>query len=489
MKKSIVSISLAVALMGGCASKPTISENEVFTQYPSVLEASKLIEEANGDNLMFFSPEQMKETTRVYEAALNDAKAGKANAKTLAQEAVARAKAARVQADSAKYTFEEVLLAREKALNVNARSVVVDEFAEAEKEFAKAIALLEVGQEERAKRDIDALKNQYLAIELNALKTNMLNVAQQAVAKAIKDDLDDVAPRTVAQAKDELELAVDTLEANRIDTVKANIHSNRAIWLIKQAEGIADIDAYFNNADFDNEQEILWYQDQLSDVVSPVNKDVQFNTTNKRVVAKLRQQLAALVNENTRLLANLDASKMQIKTITSESQSKQNKLERDNAQAIMQAKLQRDKELAEKAANDQRFAVVQSMFAEEEATVYRQRDNVLIRAHGFSFKSGGSQIESSNFVMLNKISDAIKRFPDANVVISGHTDSTGSPEINQSLSQARAEVVANFITQVSEIDTDKVTFLGHGEDKPVATNDTVDGRAQNRRVEILIVNK
>lgn len=489
MKKSIISISLAIALLSACATSPMISESDIFEQYPNVREANMLLAKANGDNLAFYAPEQMKEARRVYETALKDAKAGKSNVRDLAEEAVARTKAARVQSDKAKYTFEAVLLAREKAIAVNASNVAPKEFAEAEENFSKAIATLELGQEAKAKKDIEALKNQYLAIELNALKKNMLSFAQQAVAKAEKDDLDDVAPRTIAQAKDELKLAKDTLEANRTDTSKANIHSNRAIWLIKQAEGIADINAYFKNADFDEEQKILWYQEQLSSVVSPMNPEVQFNNTNKEVVANLRQQLSAIVSNNQALEANLNQAEMAVKQITAESETKQTQLQRDNSEALMQAKLQRERELAAKQADDERFAAVQSMFTEDEATVYRQRDNVLIRAQGFSFKSGGSEIESSNFVMLNKITDAIKRFPNATVVVSGHTDAVGSAELNMTLSKARAETVANFITQVSDIDNDKVTFTGYGKDKPVASNETPEGRAQNRRVEILIVNK
>lgn len=489
MKKSIISISLAVVLLGGCASSTSISESDIFAKYPNAKEANMLLEKANADDLAFFAPEQMKQAQRVYDNAMKDAKTGRADANELVSEALARTKAARVQSDKAKYTFEEVLLAREKALSVNASSVAPDEFKDAEETFAKAIAQLELGQEARAKKDIEAIKNQYLAIELKALKRNMLSFAQQAVAKAEKADLDDIAPRTIAQAKDELKLAVNTLEANRTDTAKANVHSNRAIWLVKQAEGIADINAYFDNADFDEEQKILWYQEQLSSVVSPMNQSVQFNTTNKEVVASLRQQLSVLVGSNETLTAKLSDAQMQAQEMATASQTRATKLERDAADALMQAKLQREKEIAAKKADDARFAAVQSMFTEQEATVYRQRDNVLIRAQGFSFKPGASEIESSNFIMLNKITDAIKRFPNANVVVSGHTDSTGSAELNLSLSKARAEVVANFITQVSEIDSNKVTFNGFGKDKPVASNETPEGRAENRRVEILIVNK
>jgi outer membrane protein OmpA-like peptidoglycan-associated protein len=489
MKKTMISLSLAMVLMGGCASKSSISEADIFTQYPIVSQASTLIQNAKTDNLAFYAPQQMIEAQRVYDSALKDAKAGKANAAELASEAIARVQAARTQANEAKYTFEQVVAAREKAMMANAASVAPDEFKKAEDSFAKAISLLEFGEDDRAIRDIEAIKNQYLAIELQAVKKNMLSIAQEAVAMADKANLDDVAPRTFAKAKDELKLAVNTLEADRTDTAKANVHSNRAIWLIKQAQGIVDINAYFDNADFDEEQKILWYQEQLSTVVAPFNESVQFNNSNKEVVAGLRQQASSIMNRNSALMAQLDNAQAQVQNITAEAQTIQNSLQRDNEQALMQAKMQREKEIAAKQADDERFADVQSMFTEQEASVYRQRDDVLIRAQGFSFKPGGSEIESSNFVMLNKITDAIKRFPNATVVVSGHTDSTGSSELNLELSKARAQVVANFITQVSDIEDSRVTSTGFGKEKPVASNETVEGRAENRRVEILIVNK
>ena len=120
--------------------------------------------------------------------------------------------------------------------------------------------------------------------------------------------------------------------------------------------------------------------------------------------------------------------------------------------------------------------------------IYRQVDDVLIRAHGFMFKSGNSEIDSSNFALLNKITQAIAKFENANIVISGHTDSTGSDEKNMSLSQQRAEKVAQFLAQVGRISPNKIEHKGFGESRPVASNETDEGRASNRRVEILIKN-
>ena len=79
-------------------------------------------------------------------------------------------------------------------------------------------------------------------------------------------------------------------------------------------------------------------------------------------------------------------------------------------------------------------------------------------------------------------------FPDSKIRVSGHTDSTGSDAVNMKLSEERAGKVAKFLTEVGGIAADRITVNGYGESRPVASNETADGRAANRRVEILIEN-
>jgi OOP family OmpA-OmpF porin len=75
------------------------------------------------------------------------------------------------------------------------------------------------------------------------------------------------------------------------------------------------------------------------------------------------------------------------------------------------------------------------------------------------------------------------------VVVSGHTDSVGGNQVNQALSQKRAETVASFLEKVGGFDKTRLTAIGYGESRPVATNETAAGRATNRRIEVLIINE
>lgn len=87
---------------------------------------------------------------------------------------------------------------------------------------------------------------------------------------------------------------------------------------------------------------------------------------------------------------------------------------------------------------------------------------------------------------LDNAAEVLKKNPGVTVIVEGHTDADGSDESNQNLSQKRAESVMNYLTSHG-ISQDKVTAKGYGESKPIADNTTPEGKAQNRRVELTIV--
>lgn len=86
---------------------------------------------------------------------------------------------------------------------------------------------------------------------------------------------------------------------------------------------------------------------------------------------------------------------------------------------------------------------------------------------------------------LDKLVSVLKEYPDTNIEVQGHTDSKGSDTYNQGLSQRRASAVATYLRNRG-VNSSRITTKGYGETAPVATNDTDDGRAQNRRVNFLI---
>jgi outer membrane protein OmpA-like peptidoglycan-associated protein len=101
----------------------------------------------------------------------------------------------------------------------------------------------------------------------------------------------------------------------------------------------------------------------------------------------------------------------------------------------------------------------------------------------FDFDS--SVLKVSSQAQLRKMSEIFAKYPDTDIIISGHTDSRGSEDYNLKLSERRAQAVRDFLVDQG-IDAGRLTVHGYGELRPVASNDTEEGRSLNRRVEIQI---
>jgi len=81
---------------------------------------------------------------------------------------------------------------------------------------------------------------------------------------------------------------------------------------------------------------------------------------------------------------------------------------------------------------------------------------------------------------------ALREFPDQSVTITGHTDSRGDEDYNQELSQRRAEAVRDYLLANMSLSAALVTAKGYGESQPIASNDTDEGRAKNRRIDVRV---
>ena len=102
------------------------------------------------------------------------------------------------------------------------------------------------------------------------------------------------------------------------------------------------------------------------------------------------------------------------------------------------------------------------------------------------FDSGKSSFKSQSYPVLQSINDILKEYPNSNFMIEGHTDSDGSNALNQTLSENRAAAVRNYLVEKG-INTDRLRSTGFGETKPIASNRTSKGKAENRRVEVSLI--
>ena len=118
--------------------------------------------------------------------------------------------------------------------------------------------------------------------------------------------------------------------------------------------------------------------------------------------------------------------------------------------------------------------------------VARDGDNIrLVMPNSITFAVDQSNLNTSIYRTLNSVVKVLNEFVDTSLVVQGHTDSSGSESYNQDLSERRALSVSNYLLS-RQVESSRLQSVGYGETYPIATNATAEGRAQNRRVELLI---
>jgi outer membrane protein OmpA-like peptidoglycan-associated protein len=103
------------------------------------------------------------------------------------------------------------------------------------------------------------------------------------------------------------------------------------------------------------------------------------------------------------------------------------------------------------------------------------------------FESGKAELKSVSGRVLDQVAKLLAAYPQNRVKIEGHADSVGRADYNQKISEMRAKSVAEYLIEKCDIPKSRIETIGYGETKPIASNKTVQGRTQNRRVEIVIL--
>lgn len=143
--------------------------------------------------------------------------------------------------------------------------------------------------------------------------------------------------------------------------------------------------------------------------------------------------------------------------------------------------------LRRRLARERRIREVRGLFEGEEASVVVAGDTVELRLTGFAFEAGESELPADAGPLLTRVRSAIRAFPRAEIVVEGHTDARGDEARNRALSQERAIAVRDHLLLHLSISADRLSAVGRGETRPVASNDTEAGRRRNRRIEVMLV--
>ncbi|WP_321276867.1 OmpA family protein [Thiomicrorhabdus indica] len=110
---------------------------------------------------------------------------------------------------------------------------------------------------------------------------------------------------------------------------------------------------------------------------------------------------------------------------------------------------------------------------------------IQVQVKDVNFRSGSAQLDPYELQRLQPVLNALNRYPNTRVYVEGHTDSDGTHQYNQQLSENRAKTVAFYLMD-NGISRDRIITYGYGEERPIASNNTAEGKRLNRRVTFLI---
>ena len=436
-------------------------------------QADEALRAANEARANVLAPKSYAEAAEAYRSAEEKLRRGR-SIESIKSDLDDAAEALRYAVDAtrlANVTLTSAIQARNDAEAANAKTFAAEEWQRAEERFASAAGRLEDGNVNSAKSRAQDAEELFRAAELVAIKTNYLDETRRLIDQAKANRVDRYAPKTLSKAERLLNQAEAALNNNRYDTDEprslareAKYEAKHALYLARELKPVRDRDVSLEDLALANETSIVKIAGSL-DLVAEL--DEGFDAPTGAIIERIEtlQKDAYELSERRTQILDLEDEILRLED---------------------QLGTQSDR-LAAQEEQRRKFRQLEGLFEANEAQVFTQGQNVLIRPIGLVFASGSAQIETEYFPLLRKVQDSIRVFPDSQIIVEGHTDSFGADEQNLALSQARAEAVrAYLLANMRDLTEGDIKPVGFGESRPVANNETVEGRAKNRRIDVVI---
>jgi outer membrane protein OmpA-like peptidoglycan-associated protein len=271
------------------------------------------------------------------------------------------------------------------------------------------------------------------------------------------------------------------LSENRYDSDEPRNLAQEANYEARHALYLASVVESVDKEDKPLEDLLLASEQPLQNIAGSLDIRAQFDEGPSKATELILERIAAYQDSVQNLNSRLSAEGQQIASL----EARIAELEADLG-GVRQERSELAEAIAAQARLRERFARVEGMFSREEARVMREGNDVIVRLTGLTFASGTPVIEPQYFGLLTNVQRAIGEFPGSRVSIEGHTDSFGGDDQNLTLSQQRADAVRQYLLANMRLSPTLVDAVGYGETRPVASNETAEGRARNRRIEVII---
>ena len=447
-------------------------------------EATILLQDAEKVEAKLYSPNYFRKGYELYTKANQDFRDGKKleNIRKRLQEASIIFKKSIETTRLSKISLEEMTLSRNAAIQQQSIEWAPELFQKSEDLFRKAAEKVENGKTNDARKIAIEGSRSYRETELNAVKNRILNETWKSLKSCEQEEAGKYAPLSLDQATTLATKAEAILDQDRYDQENASNVAEKAAYEARHALFLAGVIKKLQEEKEEMETYLIDIENQFQSIASALNLELEYDGGFQgpafKVVGSILE-LNAKVKKQEDNIANL--SLMSDKLTGELDNLKSGQLKE------LSGKLSELEKIvdAERAAKE-RFQRVRGYFSPNEAKVIKEEKNVIIRLYGINFQSGRAIILPNYFPLLTKVNKAIEEFPNSFVRIEGHTDSRGGNAVNEKLSTDRANSVVQYILANSNKDRSNITGIGYGEDRPIASNDTEEGRSLNRRIDVVI---
>jgi len=445
------------------------------------------IDQARADRLDALSPTNFADAVEAYEAAAKDQERGRNPERVKAT--ITKATTALASANAAAATVQKELssslAAREDAITAEAPRFAGEAWQKAATRFNEAAIRVERDDLKNAQKRAAEAEVLLRDAELIAIKGKILNEARNLIAKADETEVQKLAPRTLQAAKRYLNDAEQEINRNRYDlavpknlAAQATYEARHALYLAQLIQTTLQKE---DDDQFGMEELFLSWEEPLKRIAGELEVQPRFDEGFLRPMQDMLERVQKQQSELRRLSQDVKDRDDQLASLNREMQRMEQRLGGVSEERIA---LQRRVDAQERLRAN--VASIETSFTPSEARVFRQGDDVVISLLGIAFPSGRSTIGDGNAPLLAKVQKALELFPEASIVVEGHTDSNGSDSANLILSQDRADAVKQYVVSNFGRNPERISSIGYGEARPVATNETAEGRARNRRIDLVI---
>ena len=446
-------------------------------------EADTAKEQAEQVQAELYSPNQFKSAMKYYKEAEEDYKKNKKP-----EEIQEKVKLSAVfflkSVESTKLfttNLSHCVSARNDALAAEAPQFRKKLWDEAESAFIKATEIMEEGNLDEARKKADEAERRFRQVELESIKANYLDETRNLL-QANEKELRRQTPFTFQKAHELANKAEKLLSENRYDTDEARQLAQEAKYEVLHSIYLSNKIEQMKDENIPIESILLDSETPLKQISDEFDLNPRFNKGFEEATTMIIEEIQKLKRNMSSLQQDLNDKNEQITAMSGQITSMESQLgDLKSKEASLSQLMEQQKQSREK------FIRIEEAFNENEAQVLRMGDQVIIRLYGLTFPVGRSTIEPQYYGLLTKVLKASDEYPGCKITVEGHTDSWGSDKTNQKLSTERANAVREYLLATAGIDSSRVIAVGYGETKPIATNETKEGRRKNRRIDIMLL--